>query len=1105
MEARKNREDRRKKREDWRLERLFNGGDSTFMSPEKKLELEANGDWRDDPYLAFLLSSSEDEEESPARLQGDRRSVVSGDRISSSRPSRGIDERRMPLKIAEPTPSFSPSFSPSFEDGYVDGGSDEERESHVDEDEDDDDDDDDEDDDDDDDRATETTVSSNSDMICTYCAGGGDAKRLVQCSLCGNFAHLSCYSVATGNNLEEVPEGRFVCRDEESCEKGRIALVRAGLIDDDQGEEVPFPFDIAFASHEASSLPLGSSSERFVTNLLRLKTQKPMHYASLNQWCETLHGVSKTTYLYFIDGVKQLLSDAGHSLEPEVLQRLEGGAPPLSIRRVLETCRASILHRVELKVPLKKKADGHNLEAFCIFHYRDPIDAAYDLHRSPLLHTAGPYYDWKDFRDPCSTKRLPDLWRRYQQFCNYNNLDPSDPSCIVIPVIFYFDDTQSKSRNRTACPCWLTSAFIDPTVREIVGQHAHVFLGFLPVESSVEIRFVNPSSDGLHTMQQARAVASLSHSDTKRYADVLRRRAYQSLFSRVAEFEQGGREYSHFGKRVTVRIMVCGIVMDMKERRVFLDLRRNKWHCMTCYDFPGVPLPLNEPKEGLRNVKRDDEIRAHFRAGSGADKTQKSFDAAFGRYGLKLKGDCPLLALGQDKSIFWTHGPYELCSPDLLHVKNGIVQRVFEMLSVYIGDDFVAESTRYGNIYLGTGKLAQHVFELETESMHFIPFAVMFGSLAALEHSDDSRQFLFHGVCDLLAILGLLNDRTPGLVQGVLRERLVSFNRFTQRLRDKILAKGGPLREITPKMHELIAHTDEHINRLGFLPSFSSKLFETLHRPVFQMLEGASSGRINDGSGAKEVILAMEYKRALAEVEVLGKESDRRGAGFRPGQRWQPRAHFVSIAGERQSKLSFQDGLKYHFGLITSILDVSSLVDLPHVNGADLVGNTLRMNLVCNVRETPASLEDVAVVPGTGLGMFKRGGALNVLAFSARPNKRHSEWQTCPTEGCTCFDHDSGIELFCSSCRDANTGYGIPVLFGVDDAYLIPLSEVHDDQLLPVNVAIAEMQCDFTRIVKISFKTIRGVSMMRPHFDKKAKPGRVFVFRYRRVFGYKGL
>jgi hypothetical protein len=259
------------------------------------------------------------------------------------------------------------------------------------------------------------------------------------------------------------------------------------------------------------------------------------------------------------------------------------------------------------------------------------------------------------------------------------------------------------------------------------------------------------------------------------------------------------------------------------------------------------------------------------------------------------------------------------------------------------GDHFVTESTHYGNVYLGTGRLAQHVFKRETESLHFVPFAIMFGSIDSLDPA--TRQFLFHGVCDLLAIFGLLNERTPGFVQNELHERIGSFRHFVLTLRDRIVAKGGPHREITPKMHELFAHVENHINRLGFLPSFSTKIFETFHEQVFQIVESASSGRIEGGAGANDVLAAIEYQRTLAEADVLLRVSGH--AGVVPDQAWRPRPNFDVSVGDAQCRMSFQECLRYHFGLITSLLGVAGSVRMPSVFGNDIVGSTLRMSLAC--------------------------------------------------------------------------------------------------------------------------------------------------------------
>jgi hypothetical protein len=54
------------------------------------------------------------------------------------------------------------------------------------------------------------------------------------------------------------------------------------------------------------------------------------------------------------------------------------------------------------------------------------------------------------------------------------------------------------------------------------------------------------------------------------------------------------------------------------------------------------------------------------------------------------------------------------------------------MLKAFIRDNFVRETERFGNIYLGTGKLHQHMFELEIESMHVMPLALAFWDSQAI-------------------------------------------------------------------------------------------------------------------------------------------------------------------------------------------------------------------------------------------------------------------------------------------------------------------------------------------------------------------------------------
>jgi hypothetical protein len=47
----------------------------------------------------------------------------------------------------------------------------------------------------------------------------------------------------------------------------------------------------------------------------------------------------------------------------------------------------------------------------------------------------------------------------------------------------------------------------------------------------------------------------------KRYADKFRSRAYKAAFDNIAEHERVGRKYSFNGLKVTVRVMVVGVVL----------------------------------------------------------------------------------------------------------------------------------------------------------------------------------------------------------------------------------------------------------------------------------------------------------------------------------------------------------------------------------------------------------------------------------------------------------------------------------------------------------------------------------------------------------------
>jgi hypothetical protein len=603
---------------------------------------------------------------------------------------------------------------------------------------------------------SETTVSSSGPEICVICGGGHHAKTLMQCCACAGWIHLSCYNRTHGTLLSEVPESDIICTSDEACAKGFQALRDAGLINEDPqrpSEGSLSATDELLGIRETSST--GSATERFVENILRLKERREMVFASLYVWSESLRGLSKAAYNLIIESISHLLGRHGFSLEHAAKLHLLRAAPPSNIRRVLEACNPMLIHSEVLALGLKK-----GVEVFVNFHFRNPVDAAYDLHRSVLLRTSGPIYRWNDPLLKCSAKRLPDFSDRIRQFCEHYGLDEHSKDLVVIPVYLYADESVSKSANRKACPLWMTSALIDPTTRAIVGEHAHSLIGFLPVASSLDFRFrAKDEGEQFSSRQMARCLGAETGSQREEWAQTLRLKGYEAVFSKLAECEDRGHTYIQAGREVTVRTLVVGVILDMKERRFLLNLRANKWHCMTCYDFPGRSLGPEEPSYGMRKAEFDEYLRSEFQQGIStvavsenpegrrvkAKKQSAStqFNSANARFGIRLKDSCPITCVGGNQ-IFLEHSPSELCHADLLHEKDGVILNYMAKLGVLLGEGFVKETMRFGNEFLSTKRYSMHLMEKGIESFHFIPLALFFGSFEATLSQHD-RKFLALG------------------------------------------------------------------------------------------------------------------------------------------------------------------------------------------------------------------------------------------------------------------------------------------------------------------------------------------------------------------------
>ena len=597
------------------------------------------------------------------------------------------------------------------------------------------------------------------------------------------------------------------------------------------GQSGDFPDEIPRATF------MRSGAER----LTELSKSKPLLFASIVNWAEFGRPLSPRVLQAVFRGVETTLANAGQPLTENQARLLHSAFPPQNIRRVLDSC----VHEKMFLERVLVHGFKNGVEAIYNFSFQDPVEAAINLHFSVVATKYGPLQDWNEPR--CSTGRIPDMAKKVKNFSIECKFDMKDPTKPTIVVGFYSDDAHSASGNVLQCPLWMWDLSVDPSVRFLEGAAAHTLICNLPTSSSIEYQYSNGS--GL----SATAMARLSKE--QRYAALLelKRKALESVLEVIRDAERDGRKVRIDGIDYEVRVLVGQFVCDMKERRIWTGLRRGFiWDCSRCYGFPGYEKP-DQASRGLRSVTKDQNIRNEFEesydVSADKSKTKKAqYREAFGGYGMPLKDESPFTR-SANASVYTETGPYELFPVDMLHCKDGVIMYIIDFLTAFFGDNFIAETMRFGNEAIKTGKYSMHIMERAIESLHFIPLAIMFGSFDN-DPTPEEREEQFLLVTDLLLVLDLLTDPCPGFVHERLSTAIASLETRVKNLLTVLEKRRAEGHKMTTKMHELFAHVANQARECGLPSAFSTKLFETFHE-LLKRLYQLSSHRVGNGTASR--------------------------------------------------------------------------------------------------------------------------------------------------------------------------------------------------------------------------------------------------------------
>ena len=933
--------------------------------------------------------------------------------------------------------------------------------------------------------------------VCIVCGDSRSWKTLIECAVCKYYIHMACCDPP----MLEVPEDDdFLCS--LSCSQIYDDANKRGQEDDSlamnalhnviEGDQSGVIVSLVDENEEDQ---VGNSRESArecdlltaAVALLRKKESRPLLFASVCKWTREGRPITKVFFHSLLESIQEVLTTEKMALTTAQLSKLALHIPPENIPRVLRACGEG---GVRTEVITHRFNNG--VEANFYMSFRDPVAAAMDLYQSSYIKNRGPIYSWNTKH--CDTGRNPNVRKLVRQFADQFEFDPKDPSNLTLPVFLYSDETQSASGNVQFNPVWLNLAKVDPDTRAMCGMDAHALVAFLPDKMSIEYRFTNSSSK--KTGQDAETLVTKSRKNTALH--LLKKKALEHLLREWKKSECNGRQYSMGGKEVNVRIVLFNYVSDMKERRVHLDLKRNVYHCSSCYDFPGEN---NVEKLGLRSEDKDRTIRAGFKDERDMKTDTESemvlFNQEHGKHGLRFDDECPFTST-TDAKIFTENGPYPLFRFDALHMKDGVINYYMKFLLTYLGPKFIDTTKEFGNIFLRTGRFSMHVMEKGIESFHFIPIALAFGHFER-EITSTEREKLFMGSCDLLHILALLTDPCPKMVRTTLQGRIQSFQNHIGWLSKTIKDLGLEGGNETTKMHELFVHVVDQIDQAGLVTGFSAKVYETFHEELKNMYGNTSHRR--DGSAFREILFAHFHRMVVLQVQSSLHTSSARVSR---NDAWKPisKFHISEIQG---TKLSWSEQLEENALNVSKILFLrEEEEELRHAMLLELdkstkkrFGNTLKYWLHCLHRLVDITPTRSLVVPGTSKGGYHSGGSFNVMAYRDPRSESNQGISNCKEPNCR--HHDQSFQLFCSAAREGDTVHGIPLLFLDNVAVVWRLERVALPSLREHQIII-EYECNINSLEVVDFSLIRGACMMIP--NAHSRNNRCFVITGRGVFGF---
>lgn len=429
--------------------------------------------------------------------------------------------------------------------------------------------------------------------------------------------------------------------------------------------------------------------------------------------------------------------------------------------------------------------------------------------------------------------------------------------------------------------------------------------------------------------------------------------------------------------------------------------------------------------------------------------------------------------------IFVGHiGPSAIFYWDKLHNLDGVIEYFTKMLEPFF-PKLIEKSEAHGNLAVLTKSNSMHIMEKAVESFHLVTLTVWLWKCDSAV-SEDVKECAFRGCCALLTILALLNDCCFALVKVRLKAALEELS--SQIVFFIGLKPGGSDKGLTSKMHELLKHALEQIEKMRLAFNTTCKPMEKNHRPVVQSYLNSSK---RDGKSSKELLTHFLYRFAV-------QEASRGTTYFSPSLPFDTEADFhVTMTASNVHKTNKAmlvancKHLSSYFGLDLGDAFVSEIMESNNVSSAPY-GNTVYFQLKCCARNSSMTPVRHCVVPGTGKTFFTSNKVENVLVY------KDSLLTNAVLQGLP----RPGIELYCSSALDGNSKCGLPIMFFARHALVLSLfnkGSVSGDQ----SNIVQEFVTTPIAYEWVSYSDVRGTYMMS-WLGKSC----AFVFKGREVFGY---